>query len=917
MRILRGKHRGRRGCGGELESRARLSSRCDLVRSSTWPKVTGFALLLAIVFAGCRSPEEQLAEHWQRAEAYRAAERWDAARIELLNVLELTPQDARAHFTLAETLLALAPEESRAPAEALMQLRRAVELAPEEVEFRARLGLLELAARREPAAREHAEFILARDPDNVDGWLIRGQAAALRRDPAAQIEALQRAVELDPERGSARVLLAQAHLRRNDFEAAEQQLRALISRDRTTAAYLHWAAFLVERSRSDEAEKAFAQAIAVASSDTERLEARTRLANFRIAVGELDQAEKVMLEVLEEQPRNAALLAQLARFYALQGRAEKAEAMLGQQLERDPGTIEPYLALSQLYAYTGRRSRAFAILDAALARSPEDEQARMLRASLLLSDTGPQAVERRAEARELVEQVLAQHPTSPAALFAQGKFLLADGAYSRAARQLEQVVAAEPSTNARHLLAAAYAASGDDVRAVEQLRDALQADPSSLELGLDLAELELRLGNPAVTASWTVRALARRPDSARALLLAAGAAVRLGDASKARESLRSVLEEAATGVPPVPVSKAGAGPKAGEVSKTAAARTKAGVREADPVPAEPKSLLGRLLRRDSAAPRVRAAELLLDLGDAERARQLLSDELERRPADFRALRAWIGALGATAPESEVSQRLSEAIGADPASIAGYALRAEFGFSSLEGCKGDPCAALAEAVEDDFATVLRLCDARDSARPCSAAERASAHAGVARVQRVRAESMLALGSYRHAIDLASGVLAIDLELERAAYLEELGRSDAARDSYTRVLSVEPDHALASNRLARSLARAADVSPADLQRALVLARVALKRDPESSEYAATLGHVLLRQELPRAAAAAFQDSIRLARTPHERSEARFHLARAQDAAGDSDAARAELARALDEADSFPSREAALELRARLGR
>ena len=61
-----------------------------------------------LVFGGllgaCTSQEERAAEHRTAAEEYAEAEQWAEAKIEYLNLLRLAPDDAAAHYGMAEAV---------------------------------------------------------------------------------------------------------------------------------------------------------------------------------------------------------------------------------------------------------------------------------------------------------------------------------------------------------------------------------------------------------------------------------------------------------------------------------------------------------------------------------------------------------------------------------------------------------------------------------------------------------------------------------------------------------------------------------------------------------------------------------------------------------------------------------------------
>jgi len=604
--------------------------------------------LVAVGLIACQSEEARIAAHSERAEAYFAAEKWPEAKIEYMNLIQLDPTNARAHFNLAETHLRLAQVEQGSPADALMLLREAVRLAPDNAEYRVRLGVLELAAQDPEAAAEHARVLLEREPDNVDALLMRAQAKALGDDVEGQIQDLERAAELAPERAAIPLLLGQAQLRRGDFEASEKALRRMLELDRTTRAYVYWAAFLMERNRGDEAIAAMTTALELATTDEERLQARTRLANLYVTSGRLDDAERVMQEALAADPDSSELLAQLARFYVYRGQVPKAEEMLRQQVERKPSEATAYLTLALFYESLERPSDALATLDRALAVAPEDERVLTLRAQYLLA-AKPDDPAAREEARGLLDQVLAKNPNSVVGLFTEAKFLLGDGRAEDAAKRLEQVVQAQPSANAHYLLATAYTGMRRDDLARTQLLEALALDATSPRIHADLAALYLRTGEAELAAREAELALETQAGNPRLLLIAAEALLRSGQKQAALQRLATL-----------------------EIEKL------------------PSSL------------RISAADMYRRLEQRDRARQILEKALEESPRDPGALRAWI-TLEAPSDPGRVLARLDAAIAADPKNALLHGLRGSVRTAQIAKGGAD---APAEA-ERDFATALEL------------------------------------------------------------------------------------------------------------------------------------------------------------------------------------------------------------------
>src|SRR4030095_11754864 len=86
------------------------------------------ALLLAAA-AGCTSQEARIAEQRKAANEYFDKKEWSEAKIAYMNLLQLAPTDAEAHYKMAETLWAM-----QEYGESLWQYKEAARLAPDNLE---------------------------------------------------------------------------------------------------------------------------------------------------------------------------------------------------------------------------------------------------------------------------------------------------------------------------------------------------------------------------------------------------------------------------------------------------------------------------------------------------------------------------------------------------------------------------------------------------------------------------------------------------------------------------------------------------------------------------------------------------------------------------------------------------------------
>jgi len=131
---------------------------------------------------------------------------------------------AATHLALASAYLQLEREE-----EALTELERAAELAPDNSFVQAQLGRLYL--KREDLAKSVAALEKARELDPEDSqiryWLGAAYYFRSYADVSSAVTELEKATELDPEDAESQTRLAMAYMHRDDTGDRDRALRAL------------------------------------------------------------------------------------------------------------------------------------------------------------------------------------------------------------------------------------------------------------------------------------------------------------------------------------------------------------------------------------------------------------------------------------------------------------------------------------------------------------------------------------------------------------------------------------------------------------------------------------------------------------------------------------------------------------------
>ena len=127
--------------------------------------------LLVIVGASC-SPAARKARHLERANRYFGSGQYDKAEVEYMNVLLIERENSQAIGHLG-----LIYSEQGRLGRAAPFLLKGRELEPNNLDLRLKLGLIYLAAGKLKEARDEANFVLDRRPQDDEAPLLLAEAA--------------------------------------------------------------------------------------------------------------------------------------------------------------------------------------------------------------------------------------------------------------------------------------------------------------------------------------------------------------------------------------------------------------------------------------------------------------------------------------------------------------------------------------------------------------------------------------------------------------------------------------------------------------------------------------------------------------------------------------------------------------------
>lgn len=627
-------------------------------------------VLAALALAGCDSVEERVARHHERGVALMAEGESAKAFLEFRNALKLNENYAPSRFRLARLY-----ENDGEIGAAVANYRLTAELDPGNVEALVRLAQLLMLGGAAEEAAGHAEAAVAQAPEDPDALSALATIRLREGDRDAALALADKVLAARPDHVGANLVRIGDLARSNAMPEALAALDRLLA-DAPTEKTLNLVKLqLLEQMGDASAVAAHLKKLAQTYPEDSGQYQRA-LARIQVREGDMDGADATLRALVAAEPDNIDLALDLVRFTLQAKGAEAAGAEL-----------DGLIAASADPARTHRLRLARVDLDVASNR--RDAAIETLRGMMAADATGPNALDvsvklaglllaagEKAEARTLVDGVLAQDARNADALAVRGAILIDEDRPTEAVRDLAVAVTEQPdSPRLLTLLARAHDREGNRDMAIDRMSAAARLSEFAPDASLAAAQYLSAAGRHEAAATMIEESLRRQPENPRLLAALAESRLRAGDWTRA--------EAAATAL-----SKVAGGDEVAAQIRAASLRGQGRVDESNAV-------LEGLAENPDASNRALRTLITsyLRSGEIDRAEALVDERLAAAPKDPETLllRAEID-LARDRP-ADAEGRLREIIAAQPTSFLGH-----LALARMKMALGDMAAAEAAARE---------------------------------------------------------------------------------------------------------------------------------------------------------------------------------------------------------------------------
>jgi len=443
-----------------------------------------FLIFLVSTLVACGGAEERKAAYLAKAAQSFEVGDLDKARIELKNVLQIDPKDARARFQLGKV-----HEGKRDYRKAFGSYLKASELDPENSEYHAKLGRFYLLLARDiDKAIEKKDIILNKDKDNIYGLLLKAGILLHQNKRADAKKVVEDVFSRHPDHVESALLLATYYSDDKKYDKAAEIINISLKHNPETLSLKSMLAKILYFSGDyEQAEVVFKNILDLQSDNFSNY---LKLANFYQKTGKTEEAISILHRAIKEDPKDISRQMVLVRFIRETKGMDSAIKKITSLIQKSPGASELMLVLGGLYVKNDDIDSAISTFKKIAIDFSEDSagiKSRIYLASIYIQKNN------KAEAERIIDDAIIISPNDSDVNLIKAKLSILSKDTEQAIISLRTVLKDAPEKiEAYLLLAATHRANDENNQAdavIAQAYDNNRSNPDGL---LELSKYHLK-----------------------------------------------------------------------------------------------------------------------------------------------------------------------------------------------------------------------------------------------------------------------------------------------------------------------------------------------------------------------------------------------------------------------------------------
>ena len=445
--------------------------------------------LAAIQLAACSSPEERAQGYYDHGKQLMASHEDKRAAIEFLNAVKYNRKLLPAWESLAQV-----EEQTRNWGGLAGALRGILELKPDDMTARLKLGRLLLVGGSYDDALKLVNEVKEPESQNADLWALKAAILFKLKDAAGAVKDAQAALKLDPKNIGAMMVIAGDDLARGDAKSA----LAILDNPAVTEGKAPEMGVELFKLRIFEQTQQLPQAEALLQrlmqTYPKEISFKRELIRLYLFQHRNADAEKEQRAIIAADPKNSQAQLDLVRMLAVTQGAPAAQQQLKSLIKTGGDVFTYQLALAQLKFSQGDFAGSVALL-VELIKDPSASPDHVVTAKLQLAQMYL-AKGRTDEADALVSAILKNDARNIAGLKLRASIEMNGGKLENAIGDLRQALNDQPrAVDLMLMLAVAYERNGTIDLAEKEFADAMQVSNYNPTVSLNYVGFLQRRGN--------------------------------------------------------------------------------------------------------------------------------------------------------------------------------------------------------------------------------------------------------------------------------------------------------------------------------------------------------------------------------------------------------------------------------------
>lgn len=454
------------------------------------------AASLAIANSGCSAKKTY---YMKKADRDFEAGQYDKAEIEYIHVRQIDEKDPHAMGRLGIIYF----DEGRFDRAAAF-LFRASQLTTNNVEVHLKLGFIYLSAAKLKEARDEANLVLDRNPQDDEAPLLLAEASIAPKEIQETRQRLQK-LSQKGDRASLEVAAGTLSFREHDLKTAAAAFNQAVKLDpKSAAAYsalgnLYWS--------EKDLTKAGAAFKTAADLSPPRSTRRLQYAQFKLQNGDTAAGQRMLQAMVQKAPDYLPAWLKLADIAAAEKKYDDSAAILNKVLARDPQNYEAMLLSGGLNLAKGESAQAVAQMEKLEKLYPQSPTIHYQLALAYLANNEAE------KAAASLNQAINLQPGFPEATLLLAQLEIKNKNFSPAVISLKQLVQKQPKlADAQLLLADAYRGQGNFDAALNIYQELQISFPQSPQIPLLMGAMFLEQGKTGPAREAFNKALEVSPD---------------------------------------------------------------------------------------------------------------------------------------------------------------------------------------------------------------------------------------------------------------------------------------------------------------------------------------------------------------------------------------------------------------------